>query len=154
MLCLQLAALPPSVQKLTGCRFKSKIWLCPPALVLWSVNCISRVDLCLLRQEAVQGCVWIWPSSLWTPLRQDCRVSRASTRQGASGASTLESHLLLSAPSPTVRRSLGWLDVSSDEGSLLGILCSWCFPRGTNQTKVVVCVRSLWDRTWHLYFWS
>ena len=54
------------------------------------------------RRGAVQGCVWIWPSSPWTPWRPGCRASRASTRRGASGGSMLGSHLLPLAPSRMV----------------------------------------------------
>ena len=107
----------------------------------WSGQCssVSDSDWNLLRLEAVQGCVWIWPSSPWTPLRPDCRVSKVSIRQGASGASTQGSHLLLSAPSPVVRQSL------------IAWNMFWCegrSPRGGDwTTRTLLCVGSDWGST-------
>lgn len=58
------------------------------------------------RRGAVLGCAWTLPSSPWTPLRPDCRASRASPRLGVSGASMQGFHLLPSALSPMVSHLL------------------------------------------------
>lgn len=58
------------------------------------------------RRGAVLGCAWTSPSSPWTPLRPDCKASRASPRLGVSVASMQGFHLLPSALFPMVRNVL------------------------------------------------
>ncbi|KAK1120311.1 S-adenosylmethionine mitochondrial carrier protein-like, partial [Acipenser oxyrinchus oxyrinchus] len=42
-------------------------------------------SMCITWQVALQGCVWTWHYSLWTPLKHGSRLPRGFTRQVVSG---------------------------------------------------------------------